>query len=1174
MIDATALLSDARKLTKKLVDDLRDNADHEVLTAEYATAKSAGRTSLSLPQWAEGIYAQVAVSWVLGAIFVRFCEDNGLVPDAWLSGPGNRRDIAREQRAEYLRQNPSHDDRHWLRHIFSVYAKLPATGDVFGSHNPLWLLEPSADGAREILQVFQRINPDTGDLAHDFTDPTWNTRFLGDLYQDLSDHAKKQFALLQTPIFVEEFILDYTLEPAIKTFGLKDTDIIDPTCGSGHFLLGAFDRLFKKWVDAEPGTNRRELARRAVDAVAGVDVNPFAANIARFRLLLAALQAGGDHRLADAPTYPIHIAVGDSLLHTGTQLTLAGIGDDDEAQAAAAHGYSTEDLDLATALLNRKWAAVVGNPPYIVVRDPALNSIYRKKYSTCHRQYSLGVPFTERFWDLARNDSNNVDRAGFIGMITANSFMKREFGKKLIETWMPTHDLTHLIDTSGAYIPGHGTPTVVLFGRSRRPVAATVRAVLGIRGEPTTPVDASKGLVWTSIVRNLDNPGAQTDFVSVADIERRRLHNHPWSIGGGGAADLKDRLDQVGQSLSSRISEIGFGAVTRDDEVFLIGGGAASRRRIDNRFIRPLVAGEEVRDWSVNDPVEALWPYSEETLDAEGQPSLIQALWPWRVQLSSRVAFGLTQIQRGLYWWEYSMFFRERFRTRMSISFPAVATHNHFVLDRGGKVFNRSAPVIKLQEESTEADHFDLLGVLNSSTACFWMKQVFHNKGSTVDQRGARQTTDPFENFYDVDGSKLQAFPLPAILPRSTAASLDKHAQELTALTPAVMAGSGLPSFEQLAEAQSQWKRVHAEMIGLQEQLDWQCYRLYGLVDEDLTLPDGDPELLLGERAFEIVLARRVASGDEETTWFSRHVSTPITELPSHWSAEYRALVERRIEVIENNAEIGLIERPEYKRRWNITTWEVQQAEALRDWLLDRLESSTYWPTASISTVARLSSIARSDADFMTVARLYAGRDDVDVAQLIAELVSAEAVPYLAPLRYKDSGMRKWNQWCETWALQRREDAGEDVGEIPVPPQYKSADFSGLAWKHRGKLDVPKERFVSYPGAETGNDPSLVVGWAGWDHLERARALATWYLGLKRDGVASERLIPLLAGLAELLPWVLQWHNEVNADPALNKPGDQIKGLLDIEMRELGVTMEDLESWRPAASTRGRRRVT
>ena len=77
----------------------------------------------------------------------------------------------------------------------------------------------------------------------------------------------------------------------------------------------------------------------------------------------------------------------------------------------------------------------------------------------------------ERFFELAIAAERCGNRAaGYVGMITANSFMKREFGKKLIEEYIPRWDLTHVIDTSGAYIPGHGTPTVILFGRNRRPV--------------------------------------------------------------------------------------------------------------------------------------------------------------------------------------------------------------------------------------------------------------------------------------------------------------------------------------------------------------------------------------------------------------------------------------------------------------------------------------------------------------------------------------------------------------------------------------------------------------------------------------------------------------------------------------------------------------------------------
>ena len=81
---------------------------------------------------------------------------------------------------------------------------------------------------------------------------------------------------------------------------------------------------------------------------------------------------------------------------------------------------------------------------------------------------------------------------------------------------------------------------------------------------------------------------------------------------------------------------------------------------------------------------------------------------------------------------------------------------------------------------------------------------------------------------------------------------------------------------------------------------------------------------------------------------------------------------------------------------------------------------------------------------------------------------------------------------------------GEDLGpaagggrtgqrlDIPVPPKYKKEDFLRTSyWNQRGKLDVPKERFISYPGASPDSDDSLLLGWAGWDHREQAHALIT-----------------------------------------------------------------------------------
>ena len=173
--------------------------------------------------------------------------------------------------------------------------------------------------------------------------------------------------------------------------------------------------------------------------------------------------------------------MGDSLLHTPLIQGQGELFDKHASDAAAAaatrgrgkkaadtdeeceHAYASENLAALKAVLRHcQYHAVMANPPYITPKDPGLRDRYRLRFATCHMKYSLAVPFMEHIYNLCTT-------GGFTGQITANSFMKREFGKKLIEQFFKGVDLTHVIDTSGAYIPGHGTPTVILFGRRRQP---------------------------------------------------------------------------------------------------------------------------------------------------------------------------------------------------------------------------------------------------------------------------------------------------------------------------------------------------------------------------------------------------------------------------------------------------------------------------------------------------------------------------------------------------------------------------------------------------------------------------------------------------------------------------------------------------------------------------------
>jgi hypothetical protein len=1186
VIDRKDLLKDLQRQVRRLEDDLREQVTaldevHARLRGEYDRAFKLGRTAATWTAWRDDRVTQAAVAWVLGTVFVRFCEDNGLLEAPYLAGPSaERMTLAEEAQEQFFRDHPAETDRGWLLASFDAL-RVAQAGDFLFSrrHNPLYQIPVSHDAAKALIGFWRRRGED-GKLVHDFTDDQWDTRFLGDLYQDLSESARKQYALLQTPEFVEEFILDRTLTPAIDEFGYDVVKLIDPTCGSGHFLLGAFHRLLKEWANHSPARDPHEGVRLALQAIHGVDINPFAVAIARFRLFVAALRAAEFKTLAEASGYsfPINIAVGDSLIRV-REPSLEGLRDD-----LAEFQYSTEDvLEFPGMLVEGSYHVVVGNPPYPTVKDKKLSQLYRQLYDSCHMQYALSAPFAQRFFELARVADQDGRGSGYVGQITAKSFMKREFGKKLIEMFFPTVDITHIIDVEGARIPNHGTPPVILFGRRRRRGrSVTIRVAMGKRGEPGIPRGPSRGLVWLAIVDQLDRPDSESEWISVADIPREHFAKHPWTLSGGGGDELLRTLNDAAVTTLAQVSEtIGRTAHTGMDEGYFAPLNTWSRYGVTQSIV--MVDGDEIRDFRIAPSSEALFPYDRDLRAwlPSGSP-LLRVLWLIRTLLRSRRELGGTHEEIGLTWFEWSRWHPERFTIALGIAYAEVATHNHFALDRGGRVFTQTAPAIKLPTGIAEGRYLELLGLLNSSTACFWLRETCQSKGGSGIGRGVQD--EAWEQRRQFNSTNVGEFPLLNEYPLVLVQKLDNLAQRLSSLIPAAAV---TPAREQLIAAQREWEATLGRMIALQEELDWQAYSLYGLLVDELMAPaESVPELRLGERAFEIVLARKMAAGEVDTQWFARHGSTPITEIPSHWPAEYRAVVEKRISVIESNRSIGLIERPECKRRWATEGWDSMEARALRQWLLDRCEARDLWfhhadgmDQPRLLTTSQLADELRRDPDFLAVAELrYPGKDLADV---VGELVADEHVPYLAALRYKDSGLQKRPDWERTWDLQRQEDAAATEEEkrkiresIPVPPKYGSGDFVRTSyWRNRGKLDVPKERFISYPHASRDGDPALLLGWAGWDHREQAQALATLIVEREQaDGWGAERLVPLLAGLREVLPWVRQWHGEFHRAYG-GSPAEVYAGFLADYQNRLHLTDQDLAGWRPPKAARGRRKA-
>ncbi|MFJ3724961.1 BREX-2 system adenine-specific DNA-methyltransferase PglX [Streptomyces sp. NPDC090045] len=1175
------------------------------LRAEYDRARELGRTAATWNAWLDERVTQVAVAWVLGTVFVRFCEDNRLIPDPYLTGAEpERRDLAEARYAQYVEETPNPTFRGWLERAFAELGSGEAGKLLFNPRrNPLYQIPLSHDGARKLVE-FWRERDDADVLVHDFTDPLnedgtegWDTRFLGDLYQDLSEAARKTYALLQTPEFVEEFILDRTMDPVVREMGgrVGELKMIDPTCGSGHFVLGAFRRMVRLLAEKQPGMELHERVRTSLNAVHGVDVNPFAVAIARFRLLMAAMAAANIRTLAEAGRYdwPVHLAVGDSLIKA-RQLEFGlrgGTGQGElelvaeQRDELAEFSYATEDVHEHKGILDQgRYDVVVGNPPYIQVDDVNLNKLYRELYKSCTGTYALSIPFAERFFQLGKAGDSHGRGYGMVGQITSNSFAKREFGTKLIEEYFAHKvELAEVIDTSGAYIPGHGTPTVILVGRRRfgREREGTIRAVRSIQGEPAAPKEGATGFVWNAILEQIDKPGSTSKWVSVDDLERSRYFGkQPWILSDGGL-EMTERLNAATPlRLAHKTDSIGRTTKSGADDVFFLPDTSTAARLslLDN--VRELVTGTSVRDFEITDTVTLCNPYTDSSNNSplpETSRLVSRHLWMARTILRGRKLFGKTITAHGRPWYAHLECYPKKLTTRIGITFPFVATHNHFALDREARLFGSTAPVIRLHSGATEENHIRLLGLLNSSTACFWLKMVSYPKGGDpVGGDGARVSIHPWSDRYEFTGTKLEGFPLPAAYPTAIAATLDALAQQI--------ASSGLPASAPtdpatLRQARTEWESTRATMIALQEELDWQVYSLYNLHSEDLRAPESDvPELALGERAFEIVLARRVEAGEASGEWFKRHGSTPITKIPTHWPDSYKAVVQKRIDIIETSRAIGMVERPEYKRRWATEGWDVLQERALKSWLLDRIENRDHWfdenGQPAIVALHQLTDVLSRDEDFVSVAEIYAPRKELSA--VVSDLLADEHVPFLAALRYRPAALKKRADWEHVWDLQRQEDAATEESEkrkirdsIPVPPKYASADFLKASyWKARGKLDVPKERFISYATGAISGTPTL-FGWAGWDHREQAQALSTYFTN--HDELSAEELTPLLAGLLELQPWLTQWHDEFDGLYG-GSPAAFFEGYRSAKQGEHGLTDDDLRAWRPPAAVRGARK--
>lgn len=166
---------------------------------------------------------------------------------------------------------------------------------------------------------------------------------ISSIYQQFArssaaDQADDQ-GLHYTPIELVHLTLDPVFEALPAT-----ARIIDPTCGSGAFLVEAFRRLVWKNTQGKPAS--RALVREILyKRLYGIDINRSALGIAAFSLYLAALELD-EEPVSDIADLKFHRLIGSTLFEADT----------------------VQD-ELPTLITERYFDAVVGNPPWTFVRQ-------------------------------------------------------------------------------------------------------------------------------------------------------------------------------------------------------------------------------------------------------------------------------------------------------------------------------------------------------------------------------------------------------------------------------------------------------------------------------------------------------------------------------------------------------------------------------------------------------------------------------------------------------------------------------------------------------------------------------------------------------------------------------------------------------------------------------------
>ncbi len=513
-------------------------------------------------------------------VFLRICEDRGIEPYGRLAGLANGPNVYRRLGELFQQADDRYNSGLFHFNVERDRAEPPdemtlalAIDDRLLREIIVGLYYPESPYEFSVLPT-----EILGQVYEQFLGKVIRLTKAGQAKVEEKPEVRKAGGVYYTPAYIVDYIVRNTVGKRLEGATPKDVAlfrILDPACGSGSFLIGAFQHLFdwhRDWYMAD-GAERHARGRNPVlyrgpgglwrlttaekkrillSNIYGVDIDPQAVEVTKLSLLLKVLEGESSETLANQlrllheralPDLGGNIKCGNSLVgpdfYNGRQLSML---DDEKRWRINAFDWEAEFPEVFKA---GGFDAVIANPPYISIRrmnetSPDQVEYLKARFKAAGKgSYDIYVVFVERALSL-------LGRNGLMGFILPSKFFSTDYGAPLRGVLSARRAVAEVVDfRHGQVFEQAATYTCLLF------LAADGRRLFRYSvAEPPNVV--RDGLPPTLSVKST--------AISAA----------PWIFSPKSHHDLRSRAREGAVELLSLPSKISRGSSTGNDDVFVL----------------------------------------------------------------------------------------------------------------------------------------------------------------------------------------------------------------------------------------------------------------------------------------------------------------------------------------------------------------------------------------------------------------------------------------------------------------------------------------------------------------------------------------------------------------------------------------------------------------------------